>query len=226
MYWPEIFCLKAVALSAHMYVLAFQDQHTHRKWNIPSDQISSIAFSFARTSRERIYLFIYLQTMGNGRRGLIGSVDVTTMYKPEREPVRTPFQHPGLNVNHTIQRWRLNRSQESVPEQAGWKVETKHTQKRCSHKHHSQCKEKGIRLSVVNPDLVWGMRSRQQCFSLYFFPNKNYDDSNALQFFSVFYYVCQLRRLGIQNTWCHFSRSCLLISSLSQKHLFVIYCVT
>ena len=27
-YWPEIFCLKAVALSARMYVLAFQDQHT------------------------------------------------------------------------------------------------------------------------------------------------------------------------------------------------------
>ena len=36
MYWPEIFCLKAVVLSAHMYVLVFQDQNTLLKWNILS----------------------------------------------------------------------------------------------------------------------------------------------------------------------------------------------
>ena len=37
MYLPEILCLKAVALSARMYVLAFQDQHTLTKWNILSN---------------------------------------------------------------------------------------------------------------------------------------------------------------------------------------------
>ena len=52
-YWPEIFCLKAVVLSACMYVLTFQDQHTLPKWNILSDQINSIAFSLAHTSRDR-----------------------------------------------------------------------------------------------------------------------------------------------------------------------------
>ena len=36
MYWPEIFCLKALVLSVHMYVLAFQDQHTLPKWYILS----------------------------------------------------------------------------------------------------------------------------------------------------------------------------------------------
>ena len=37
MNWPEIFCLKAVVLSARMYVLAFQDQQILTKWNILSN---------------------------------------------------------------------------------------------------------------------------------------------------------------------------------------------
>ena len=45
----EIFCLQSLVLSAHMYVLTFQDQHTLPKWNI------LIACSYM--SRERIYHF-------------------------------------------------------------------------------------------------------------------------------------------------------------------------
>ena len=36
LYWPKIFCVKGLVLSACMYVLAFQDQHTLPKWNILS----------------------------------------------------------------------------------------------------------------------------------------------------------------------------------------------
>ena len=34
LYWPQIFGLQGLFLSACMYVLAFQDQHTLPKWNI------------------------------------------------------------------------------------------------------------------------------------------------------------------------------------------------
>ena len=53
MYCPEISCLKALVLSAYIYVMVFQDQHTLTKWNILSDQIKYIAYSFACTSREK-----------------------------------------------------------------------------------------------------------------------------------------------------------------------------
>ena len=36
-YWAEIFCLKALVLSARMHVMVFQDQHTLTKWNILSN---------------------------------------------------------------------------------------------------------------------------------------------------------------------------------------------
>ena len=58
MYWPEIFCLKALVLSACMYVMVFQDQLTLPKWNILSDQIKYIAFSLACIQAERIFHFM------------------------------------------------------------------------------------------------------------------------------------------------------------------------
>ena len=36
LHWPEIFCVKGLVLSAHKYVMVFQDQHTLPKWNILS----------------------------------------------------------------------------------------------------------------------------------------------------------------------------------------------
>ena len=47
----------ACSLSAHMYVLVFQDQHTLPKWNIPSYQIQYIACSLARLWAKRIFHF-------------------------------------------------------------------------------------------------------------------------------------------------------------------------
>ena len=36
LYWPEIFCVQGLVLSARMYVMVFQDKHTLPKWNILS----------------------------------------------------------------------------------------------------------------------------------------------------------------------------------------------
>ena len=50
MYWPEIFCLKAVVLSARMCVLVFQDQNTLLKWNILS------LLAYKQAIRQNIWL--------------------------------------------------------------------------------------------------------------------------------------------------------------------------
>ena len=50
LYWPEIFCLQSIVLSAHMYVMVFQDKHILTKWNILSN-------CFLVYSRERIFHF-------------------------------------------------------------------------------------------------------------------------------------------------------------------------
>ena len=57
MYWLELFCLKALVLSARIYVLDFQDYYTFTKWNILSDQIKYIACSLAHIWAERIFHF-------------------------------------------------------------------------------------------------------------------------------------------------------------------------
>ena len=57
MCWPEIFCVKALVLSAHMYVLAFQDQHTLPKWNILSLLIQAREKAMELIWSERIFHF-------------------------------------------------------------------------------------------------------------------------------------------------------------------------
>ena len=50
LYWPAKFCVQGLVLSARMYVMVFQDQHTLKKWNILSNCLLV-------HSRERIFHF-------------------------------------------------------------------------------------------------------------------------------------------------------------------------
>ena len=50
LYWPEIFCVQGLVLSAHMYVMVFKDKHILTKWNILSNCLLIY-------SRERIFHF-------------------------------------------------------------------------------------------------------------------------------------------------------------------------
>ena len=50
LYWPEIFCVQSLVLSARMYVMVFQDKHMLTKWNILSNCLLV-------HSRERIFHF-------------------------------------------------------------------------------------------------------------------------------------------------------------------------
>ena len=57
LYWPEIFCLQGLFLSACMYVLAFQDQHNLPKWNILSLLVWTREKSIEFKQLDRIFHF-------------------------------------------------------------------------------------------------------------------------------------------------------------------------
>ena len=66
LYWPEIFCLKGLVLSACMYVMVFQDKHILTKWNILSNCLLIY-------SRERIFLFFFFFNFLSGPRSILWS---------------------------------------------------------------------------------------------------------------------------------------------------------